>query len=82
MLYEVITDQTTIATGAYPSRHGISTRSSYDRKTTLLTPCFFDNNSNLIGSGSGKGMVSARNMMAGTIADALQMHTYGESKVV
>ena len=67
-------------TGATPAFHGICGNNFYiDGKKTY---CCADSTVQPVGSGSEKGKMSPRNMLATTIGDQLRLHTDFGSKVI
>jgi predicted AlkP superfamily pyrophosphatase or phosphodiesterase len=75
---ETVVGHTTIATGAYPSRHGMVTNKWYDRTTGKFITDVED--PNYTGVPSGKGASPAA-ILTTTLSDELSLNTNGRAKV-
>lgn len=69
-----------IATGAYPSVHGIIANEWYDRRTGKEQYSVEDNDFSIIGSSRPIGR-SPRHMIGTTIGDQMKISSYGKARV-
>ena len=77
------TGHATIATGRFPSAHGMIQNSWWDRSTAQNTTCTTDDSAIPISyGGPARERHSARNLRQPTIADVLRQQSGGESTVV
>ncbi len=77
-------DHATIATGAYPYRHGIVANRFYDRRLRRRRYCVDDPRYRVIG-GSPQAVargIGPSNLRGPTLGDALKNNGYGDAKVV
>ncbi len=73
---------TCIYTGSVPSIHGIVANDWYEKSIKSNMYCTSDSMVNTIGSSSGQGKMSPRNLMVTTIGDELRLSTNFRSKVI
>ncbi|HEX2975154.1 MAG TPA: alkaline phosphatase family protein [Bacteroidales bacterium] len=81
MLTQSAPGHATIATGAEPSSHGITSDSWYVPLKNELINCTKDNSSDPVGGSFESGLHSPVNLQASTFSDELSMATKGRSKV-
>jgi len=73
---------TTVATGTYPSVHGIIGNSWFDKKLNKSIYCVDDNNYFTVGSESDQGQKSPANMLTTTLADENRIATNFKGKTI
>lgn len=72
---------TTLATGAYPSRHGIIADGWFDTATGQPMNAFKDTQYPLVGASAGSTGASPRRILTSTLSDELNIATGGRAKV-
>jgi len=73
---------TTVFTGSVPALHGIAGNNWIDQATGKNVYCTDDSTVQGVGSNSGAGKMSPRNLLATTITDELRLATNFQSKVI
>lgn len=72
----------TLATGTPPSQHGIVANSWYNRLKNKQEYCVDDDEARSVGTNATTGNFAPNKLMAGTLGDALKIHSNGKSKVI
>ncbi|HWB28695.1 MAG TPA: alkaline phosphatase PafA [Chitinophagaceae bacterium] len=73
---------TCVYTGSVPAIHGITGNDWYDKTLHKAMYCTDDSTVNTVGSTTGEGKMSPRNLLATTITDELRLATNFSSKVI
>ncbi|MBZ5857161.1 alkaline phosphatase PafA [Flavihumibacter profundi] len=73
---------TGIYTGSVPAVHGIAGNTWYQRSLGRVVYCTEDKTVKTVGSSSGAGVMSPRNLLVTTIGDELRLATNFRSKVI
>jgi predicted AlkP superfamily pyrophosphatase or phosphodiesterase len=71
-----------IYTGTTPSYNGIISNDWYDRKNSRVVYCAEDSDVKSVGSSSGAGKMSPKNLLTTTVTDELRLATNFKSKVI
>jgi predicted AlkP superfamily pyrophosphatase or phosphodiesterase len=70
-----------IYTGTTPANHGIISNDWYDKKAKTLVYCCTDTSVKTLGSNSGSGQMSSKNLKTNSLGDAFHLSFGKESKV-
>ena len=81
MLTQSAPGHATIATGAEPAMHGITSDSWYLQLKNELVYCTQDNSVNPVGGSYESGMHSPVNLLSSTFSDELSLSTGGKAKI-
>lgn len=76
-----IADYASLSTGTTPSRHGINSYFTYNRKAHELQSPLADDNSLTIGMETGINGFSPKHLLSTTVGDELKKSSFGQSKV-
>ncbi len=70
-----------IYTGTSPATHGIIANDWFNKETGKMNYCTYDENAKPVGTESGAGAMSPKNLLVTTIGDELKLSTNQQSKV-